>query len=162
MARWVSEEVVETIQVPVLLELTRRQVTLGAEDLRSPGGTKTMRRLYSYISSPDAAAVSEAFGNKVHDENELERIRVEREFEYANEQQRKIEARRRDAARRARNKAAVGTARRPACSSAIAKSPKTTGARVWPMRVGMQAFAAESHTHAAADVKRLELQWHAV
>ena len=112
-ARWVGEEVVETMEVMVPKTVTLRQVTLQA-DLRSPGGVKPMRRSYTYLPTPDAALVSFEYAAKVHDENEQERSRVEAEFEQAKKEQAKIGARHRDRCRRDRNREEHGTARKPA------------------------------------------------
>ena len=116
-ARWLREEVIGSVEVQVPLRVELRKVTVEA-DVRSPGGTKPMRREYEYIPTRDAAAAfGEAYGEKVHHENVAERDRVQREIEQAQAQKRRIEARRRDGERRARNKSQVGTARRPKCAA---------------------------------------------
>ena len=79
--------------------------------MRSPGGTKPMRRRWPYIPTPDAAAVDEDFGKQVHLDNITERSRIEAGFENAAKEQRRIEARCRDAKRRVRNVQLHGCAR---------------------------------------------------
>ena len=111
-ARWLREEVIGSVEVQVPLRVELRKVTVEA-DVRSPGGTKPMRREYEYIPTRDAAAAfGEAYGEKVHHENVAERDRVQREIEQAQAQKR-----RRDSERRARNKSQVSTARRPTCAA---------------------------------------------
>ena len=46
MARWVGEETIDVMEFPVVLEVALREVTVEAALLRSPGGTKPMRRRY--------------------------------------------------------------------------------------------------------------------
>jgi len=68
------------LMVPVTIEL--RKVVLQA-DIRSPGGRKPMRRSYTYLPTPDAAMVGSEYAVQVHNENVLERRKVEEEFEQA-------------------------------------------------------------------------------
>ena len=63
-ARWLREEVIGSVEVQVPLRVELRKVTVEA-DVRSPGGTKPMRREYEYIPTRDAAAAfGEAYGEE--------------------------------------------------------------------------------------------------
>ena len=46
MARWVGERTIEELEVQVTMQVPLREVTVEAAHLRSPGGTKPMRRRY--------------------------------------------------------------------------------------------------------------------
>ena len=146
-ARWVGEEVVETMEVMVPKTITLRQVTLQA-DLRSPGGVKPMRRSYTYVPTPDAAMVSEEYAAKVHEQNVLERSSVEAEFEEARMQQRQIGARHRDRKRRERNREEHGMARKPAVPALKPKlqlaMPVTEDAKDNPKQLRARAHAPSS------------------
>ena len=83
MARWVAEETIEEIEVPVTILVPLRQVTVEAARLRSPGGSKPMRRKYTYIRTPEVAAYDTELAKKVHLDNLNERGRIEAEFEKA-------------------------------------------------------------------------------
>ena len=94
MARWVGEETIEELAVQVTVQVPLREVTLEAAALRSPGGTKPMRRRYQFIPTPDAAAVcSKAYGDRVHAGNMASRAAVDAEFDAAEKQQCRINAR---------------------------------------------------------------------
>ena len=134
-ARWLREEVIGSVEVQVPLRVELRKVTVEA-DVRSPGGTKPMRREYEYIPTRDAAAAfGEAYGEKVHHENVAERDRVQREIEQAQAQKRRIEARRRDSERRACNKSQVGTARRPKCAACDPARSLQRAVRRWLLQL---------------------------
>ena len=53
MARWVRERTIDEIEVPTMMSVPLREVTVEAAHLRSPGGTKPMCRRYSYVPTPD-------------------------------------------------------------------------------------------------------------
>ena len=86
MARWVSERTVETIEVPVTIEVPLREVTVEAAQLRSPGGTKPMRRRYQVILTPNAALYCSRLASKVHRDNVAAMAAVDREFQQAEKQ----------------------------------------------------------------------------
>ena len=58
MARWVSEQTIDEMELQVTVQVPLREVTVEAAHLRSPGGTKPMRRKYLYIPTPEVAARS--------------------------------------------------------------------------------------------------------
>ena len=81
-----------------------------------------MRRTYTYIPTPDAAAAWGAeIAEEVHEENIESRLKVERAFEYAEANQRRIENKRRARECAARNKQKYGTARKPKARDASAR-----------------------------------------
>ena len=111
MARWVGEETLEELSVQVTVQVPLREVTVEAAHLRSPGGTKPMRRSYTYVPTPEVAAFDDNMARKVHMDNVQQRERVDAAFEKAAAEQPRIEARRRDATRRAKNVQVHGCAR---------------------------------------------------
>ena len=62
-----------------------------------------MRRTYLYVPTPDVARFDDKMAKDVHMKNMIERANIEAEFEKAAAEQPRIEARRRDAKRRAKN-----------------------------------------------------------
>ena len=103
-ARWVGERTVDTVTVPVPMQVDLREATIEA-DIRSPGLSRPMRRTYTYIPTPDAAAAWGAdIAEEVHEENVEARLKVERAFQYAEAEQKRIENRRRARECAARNK----------------------------------------------------------
>ena len=79
-ARWVGERTVDTVTVPVPVQVDLREATIEA-DIRSPGLSRPMRRTYTYIHTPDAAAAWGAeLAEEVHEENLESRLKVERAF----------------------------------------------------------------------------------
>ena len=79
--------------MPVQVDL--REATIEA-DIRSPGLSRPMRRTYTYIHTPDAAAAWGAeIAEEVHEENLESRLKVERAFEDAEAEQKRIENKRR-------------------------------------------------------------------
>ena len=97
MARWVGEETLKELSVQVTVQVPLREVTVEAAHLRSPGGTKPMRRSYTFVPTPEVAAFDDQLAKKVHKENCQQRERVDAAFEKAAAEQPRIEARRRDA-----------------------------------------------------------------
>ena len=111
-ARWVGERTVDTVTVPVPVQVDLREATIEA-DIRSPGLSRPMRRTYTYmyIHTPDAAAAWGAeIAEEEHEENLESRLKVDRAFEYAEANQRRIENKRRARECAARNKQKYGTA----------------------------------------------------
>ena len=105
-----------TMRVVGTEEFTAKLVTKEVEreraDLTSLGGTRPMRRSYLYQPTPP----KEWFGERaeqVHKENIIRRVASDAEFADAIANKAKYAARRRDIARRAKNKAADGLARTP-------------------------------------------------
>ena len=122
-ARWVGERTVDTVTVPVPVQVDLREATIEA-DIRSPGLSRPMRRTYTYIHTPDAAAAWGAeIAEEVHEENLESRLKVERAFEDAEAEQKRIEC-------AARNKQKYGTARKPKARDASAATPRTGSAPV--------------------------------
>ena len=103
MARWVAEETIEEIEVQVTMLVPLKKVTVEHKHLRSPGGHKPMRRTYEYVPTPDVARFDDKMAKDVHMDNLKERAKIDAEFEKAASEQPRIEARRRDAIRRAKN-----------------------------------------------------------
>ena len=102
-ARWVGERTVDTVTVPVPVQVDLREATIEA-DIRSPGLSRPMRRTYTYIHTPDAAAAWGAeIAEEVHEENLESRLKVERAFEDAEAEQKRIENKRRARECAARN-----------------------------------------------------------
>ena len=129
-ARWVGERIVDTVTVPVPMQVELREATIKA-NIRSPGLSKPMRRTYTYIPTPDAAAAWGAeIAEEVHEENIESRLKVERAFEYAEANQRRIENKRRARECAARNQQKYGTARKPKARDASAATPRTDSAPV--------------------------------
>ena len=98
-------------------KLVTKEVERERADLTSPGGTRPMRRSYLYQPTPP----KEWFGERaeqVHKENIIRRVASDAEFADAIANKAKYAARRRDIARRAKNKAADGLARRVSDSAA--------------------------------------------
>ena len=126
MARWVGEETLKELSVQVTVQVPLREVTVEAAHLRSPGGTKPMRRSYTFVPTPEVAAFDDQLAKKVHKENCQQRERVDAAFEKAAAEQPRIEARRRDAVRRAKNVRVHGCARGvPAAAPAKRKAADT-------------------------------------
>ena len=118
-----------TMRVVGTEEFTAKLVTKEVEreraDLTSPGGTRPMRRSYLYQPTPP----KEWFGERaeqVHKENIIRRVASDAEFADAIANKAKYAARRRDIARRAKNKAAGGLARRVS-DSAAARTARGAG-----------------------------------
>ena len=129
-ARWVGERTVDTVTVPVPVQVDLREATIEA-DIRSPGLSRPMRRTYTYIHTPDAAAAWGAeIAEEVHEENLESRLKVERAFEDAEAEQKRIENKRRARECAARNKQKYGTARKPKARDASAATPRTGSAPV--------------------------------
>ena len=121
-ARWVGERTVDTVTVPVPVQVDLREATIEA-DIRSPGLSRPMRRTYTYIHTPDAAAAWGAeIAEEVHEENLESRLKVERAFEDAEAEQKRIENKRRARECAARNKQKYGTARKPKARDASARA----------------------------------------
>ena len=128
-ARWVSEEVVERVEVQVAKTLERKQVVVEA-DIRSPGLQKPMRRSYRYQSTPEAAeALGEQYARLVHEANVMERSAVEKEFEKAEKEQTRLNNQFRKRNQYERNRQEYGTARKPA-GAAAKRKPSATPATV--------------------------------
>ena len=117
-----------------------------------------MRRKYLYVPTPEMAAYDDTMAKKVHKDNLEERGRIEAEFEKAAAEQPRIEARRRDATRRARNVEMHGCARgvRGAKRKA-ADTPVTADGKAPRARVHVQACGSEHEASAAPAEK--ELAW---
>ena len=158
MARWVGEETIDELEVQVTVQVPLRKVTVEAAHLRSPGGNKPMRRAYLYVPTPEVAAHDDTMAKKVHMDNLEERGRIEEEFEKAAAEQPRIEARRRDATRRARNVEMHGCARgvRGAKRKA-ADTPVTADGPAPRARVHVQTCGSEGEPSAAPEAK--ELSW---
>ena len=159
MARWVGEETIDELSVQVTLQVPLREVTVEAAHLRSPGGTKPMSRRYSYVPTPDVAAFDDKLAKKVHEDNLTERSRIEAEFEKAASEQPRIEARRRDALRRARNVEKHGCARGVPLKAKrkAADTPVTADGKTQCARVNVLPCASESEPPVAPLEK--ELSW---
>ena len=152
MARWVGEETLEELSVQVTVQVPLREVTVEAAHLRSPGGTKPMRRSYTYVPTPEVAAFDDNMARKVHTDNVQERERIDAAFEKAAAEQPRIEARRRDATRRARNIQKHGCARGvPAAraKSKAADTPVTADGKGQRARVKNMPCASECEPSAA-------------
>ena len=123
-ARWVGERTVDTVTVPVPVQVDLREATIEA-DIRSPGLSRPMRRTYTYIHTPDAAAAWGAeIAEEVHEENLESRLKVERAFEDAEAEQKRIENKRRARECAARNKQKYGTARKPKARQMPVQRPR--------------------------------------
>ena len=142
MARWVAEETIEELEVQVTMLVPLRQVTVEAARLRSPGGSKPMRRKYTYIHTPEVAAYDTALAKKVHHDNLNVRGRMEAEFEKAAAEQPRIEARRRDAIRRAKNFEKHG------CARGVSSIAKKKAVVMLESPVTVAAKAMDANTHA--------------
>ena len=133
-----------------------REVTVEAAHLRSPGGTKPMRRRYCYVPTPDMAACSDNMAKKVHLDNLQERGRIDAEFEKAAVEQPRIEARRRDAKRRARHVQKHGCARSvPVAKRKAADTPVTADGKGQCARVEHLPCASECEASVAPVEKAL-------
>ena len=144
MARWVGEETLEELSVQVTVQVPLREVTVEAAHLRSPGGTKPMRRSYTYVPTPEVAAFDDNMARKVHMDNVQQRERVDAAFEKAAAEQPRIEARRRDATRRAKNVQVHGCARGvPAAKRKAADTPVTANGKGQCARVECLLCASE-------------------
>ena len=78
------------------------------------------------MPTPDVAAFNDKLAKKVHEDNLAERGRIEADFQKAANEQPRIEARRRDAVRRAKNVRVHGCARGvPAAAPAKRKAADT-------------------------------------
>ena len=98
-----------------------------------------MRRTYTYFPTPDAVAAWGAeIAEEVHEENVQSRLKVERAFEYAQAQQRRIENKLRARECAARNKQKYGTARKPKAHDACAVTPRTDSA---PMHASVPSIS---------------------
>ena len=158
MAKWVSERTVDELPFQVTVQVPLREAFVEAANLRSPGGTKPMRRSYTFIPTPDVAAVSSQLAAKVHGVNLAVRARIDAEFEAAGKQQRRIEARRRDAKRRVKNKMVHGAARVPVVAKRQAvETPMTVEGGAQHAR--RQFFASvNACDEESANVEK-ELEW---
>ena len=131
--RFVEQRVVRSTTVTVQKELELHQVVLEDPGLRSPNGSKPMRRTYGYVPTPEAAAAfGEAYAEKIHERNKASQDKCLEQFSTAAGGQKQIEQRRRDKKRRENNREEFGTARRPSggpdgSRNAIksAKTPRT-------------------------------------
>ena len=142
MARWVAEETIEELEVQVTVQVLLREVTAAAKHLRSPGGSKPMQRKYTYIATPEVAAFDKELAKKVHLDNLNERGRIEAEFEKAAGEQPRIEARRRDAIRRAKNVKLHG------CARGVSGSAKKKPVVIVESPVTVDAKAMDANVHA--------------
>ena len=121
-----------------------------------------MRRKYTYIRTPEVAAYDTELAKKVHMDNLQERGRMEAEFDKAASEQPRIEARRRDAIRRAKNFAKHGCAR-GVCRSAkkkpvvIVESPVTVDAKA--MDANVHAVMCPSSSDASDMSVEKALEW---
>ena len=100
----VAEETIEVF-LPI------KQVTLEADTLTSPGGSKPMRRCVELHTTPPAEWVGEQRASRVHENNLHKRRAVEAEFDEARLNKKKLDARRRSRERCARLKSETGFAR---------------------------------------------------
>jgi hypothetical protein len=131
--RFVEQRVVRSTTVTVQKELDLHQVVLEDPALRSPNGSKPMRRTYGYVATPEAAAAfGEAYAEQIHNRNVESQEQCLEKFSAAEGLQKQIEQRRRDKKRRLENKEKYGTARRPSTASdrsrlaiKTAKTPRT-------------------------------------
>ena len=105
----VSERVVAGETIEVFLPV--RLVTLEAASLTSPGGSKPMRRCLEQQRTPPAEWVGEQRAALVHENNVCKRRAVEAEFDEAQRNKKRFDARRRSRERCARLKAETGFAR---------------------------------------------------
>ena len=142
MARWVAEETIEEIEVQVTMLVPLRRVTVESARLRSPGGQKPMRRTYLYVPTPDVARFDDKMAKKVHMDNMNDRAKIDAEFEKAASEQPRIEARRRDAIRRAKNMKLHG------CARGVSRSALKRKADVIDSPVTVDAKALNANVHA--------------
>ena len=68
--RFGEQRVLRSTTVTVQKELELYQVVLEDPDMRSPNGSKPMRRTYGYVATPEAAAAfGQAYAEKIHERN---------------------------------------------------------------------------------------------
>ena len=103
---------------PFVAQLVTKEITRERADLTSPGGSCPMRRSYKYQPTPPRLWFGDERADAVHEENVMQRAASDALFVDAQENKSKYAAPRRDMARRARNKAAAGLARRVSDSKA--------------------------------------------
>lgn len=111
-------------------------------NIRSPNGTKPMRRAYGYLPTREAAAAFGAdYAEYIYERNVgLQTKCMEEEFASASSEQKWFEQRRRDRKRRDINKEKYGTARRPSLNEVkSAKTPrmKQPGRAHWSAATGV-------------------------
>ena len=133
--RFLSEQLIGTVEKTVKYELQQRQVAVIDEDLVSPGGSCPMVRKYLNVPTPQTLQISIEFAEEVHQENLRLHLRVEAEFKAAREasnkrlEERRAANRARDKDRRARNVAAHGTAKKPRQAASLATPATREGPR---------------------------------
>jgi hypothetical protein len=124
--RFVDQHVVRTITIQK--ELSLQQVVVEDANIRSPNGTKPMRRAYGYLPTREAAAAFGAdYAEHIHERNVGSQTKCMEEFVSTASEQKQIEQRQRDRKRRDINKQKYGTSARrggPARSNEV-KSAKT-------------------------------------
>ena len=98
--------------------LVTKEVSRERADLTSPGGTCPMRRSYIYQPTPPREWFGDERAEQVHVQNVGRRAVSDAQFADAMDNKSKYAARRRDIARRAKNKSAGGLARRVSDSKA--------------------------------------------
>ena len=91
-------------------------------DLTLPGGSRPMQRSYKYQPTPPAQWFGRERAEQIHKQNAVERAVCDALFADARDNK-KYEARRRDKARRAKNLAETGLARR-VCESKAARTER--------------------------------------
>ena len=96
----------------LVAELPTELVTREVADLTSPGGSRPMRRSYFYQPTPPAQWFGRELANAVSIKNAVQRAACDALFNDARANKNKYAARRRDQARRAKNVAQTGFARR--------------------------------------------------
>ena len=96
--RFVEQRVLRSTTVTVQKELELYQVVLEDPDMRSPNGSKPMRRtLYGYVATPEAAAAfGQAYAEKIHERKVESQDQCLEQFAAAEGSQKQIEQRRRD------------------------------------------------------------------
>ena len=116
--RFVEQRVLRSTTVTVQKELDLYQVVLEDPDMRSPNGSKPMRRTYGYVATPQAAAAfGQAYAEKIHERNVESQEQCLEQFAAAEGSQKQIEQRRRDKKRREENLKKYGKARRPSAAA---------------------------------------------
>ena len=117
----VTMELLGTQQVAA--QVATQLVTREFVDLTSPGGSRPMQRSYKYQPTPPAQWFGRERAEQVHKQNIVERAVCDALFADARDNKKKYEARRRDKARRAKNLAETGLARR-VCESKAARTER--------------------------------------
>ena len=107
----------------MVAEVQTQRVTREVADLTSPGGSRPMQRSYLYQPTPPAQWFGSERAERVHEQNAVERAVCDALFIDARNNKNKYAARRRDQARRAKNKADTGLARR-VCESKAARTER--------------------------------------